>query len=474
VDILGTLRTHGGLLAVGTAALIAGSTLGIVLSADPNQDVFLEPGEQVTVIAVTPQPGSPGSPGASVTPSEPEPTVSIAPTDPPEEPTPSPTPQAVTSYWLVNPTTDTRVRKLFDGETLVGDFALELEHSSTGSVRFFIDGELERTENNAPYAPCGDPANDFVPCNLSVGSHFIEGIVFSGDNGSGTNLGSFIINVMVGGGTGASPTPSPSTGPPPAGVNVSGITIPAPFPGYDRVHFTEFPNTQQLGDPPHPDTLQYLQPRPNVAQDCTYNDSSGRGKYCWRATTSEHDGLLDMWLHTETGSCKTSGHTHVHNGNGGCNYVAGPKWTLPNQSDFVISYVAKLDDIPGRKVAYLRWCGPKINTAGYCEDNFVEAKLEPGPRGNFFHHLESSNQQQQKSLNIELDEWHLYQLWVKPGQFVEARLDGNLVARFTQGVTTNDSYWVFQSETYLGGQSIPIPHNQGHLLFDKYSVDLFN
>jgi hypothetical protein len=147
---------------------------------------------------------------------------------------------------------------------------------------------------------------------------------------------------------------------------------------------------------------------------------------------------------------------------------------LPNQSDFVISYVAKLDDIPGRKVAYLRWCGPKINTAGYCEDNFVEAKLEPGPRGNFFHHLESSNQQQQKSLNIELDEWHLYQLWVKPGQFVEARLDGNLVARFTQGVTTNDSYWVFQSETYLGGQSIPIPHNQGHLLFDKYSVDLFN
>lgn len=265
-----------------------------------------------------------------------------------------------------------------------------------------------------------------------------------------------------------SPTPAPTTGT----ANVSGIVIPPPMPGYERVHFTEFPNNQPLGQPPHPDTLQYLQPRPNVSQDCTYNDSSGRGRYCWKATTSEGGGVLDQWLHTETGSCQTSNHTHVHDGNGGCNYVSGPKWTLPDQDEFVVSFVAKFDVIPGRKVAYLRWCGPQIGTAGYCEDNFPEFKMEAGPRGNAFHHHESRSTQQSFPFSKDMTVWRLYQMHVKPGQFVDFYLDGVKIGRGDEFVTQDSSYWVFQSETYLGGQSIPIPHNEGHIQFDSYAVDL--
>ena len=210
-----------------------------------------------------------------------------------------------------------------------------------------------------------------------------------------------------------------------------------------------------------------------MARDCTYNDSSGRGRYCWRATTSEHDGVLDQWLHTETGDCKTSGFTHRHDGNGGCNYVSGPKWTLPDQDEFVVSYVARFEDLPGRKVAYLRWCGPKVGAPGYCEDNHVEAQLSDGScKGNFFHHHESRSTQNGYKLCLDLNDWHSYQLHVKPGRFVDAYVDGKLVAHATQYVTTDDSFWVFQSETLLGGQTLPMPHSQGHIYFDSYAVDL--
>jgi hypothetical protein len=269
----------------------------------------------------------------------------------------------------------------------------------------------------------------------------------------------------------AVPTPEPT--PAPAGCNASGIQIRGTISGYVRDGLADFCGNQPLGQLPTGNTATVLQPRPDAARDCTYNDSSGRGKYCWKATTSEHDGILDIWHHTETGSCKTSGFTFVHNGSGGCNYVSGPKWTLPDQDEFVVTYAARFDDIPGRKVAVLRWCGPGVGDPGYCEDNFVEGKLDGGAcKGNAFHHLESSTQQNGKALCIDLNDWHEYRMHVKPGQFVDFILDGVTVLHATSGVTTDTSYWVFQTETYLAGQTIPEPDNQGHIEIDWLTIDL--
>ena len=268
----------------------------------------------------------------------------------------------------------------------------------------------------------------------------------------------------------AAPTqaPVPTSAPAGVGLNPSGLSIPPPLSGYRRHHFTDFPNETRLGDGLHADTLRYLQPRPNAAQDCTYRDSSGRGVYCTRRTTYESGGLLRQWLHTENKG--QSGISHVPTGD--VNYVSGLKWTVPNQAEFIVSFVARFDDIPGRKVAYLRWCGPRIGEPGYCEDNFPEAKLEPGPRGNAFHHHEGQKTQNSYSLNTELDRWHLYQMHVKPGKFVDFYLDGRLIGHATQGVTSSPSYWVFQAETYLGGQALPYPHHEGWIEFDSYALDL--
>lgn len=214
--------------------------------------------------------------------------------------------------------------------------------------------------------------------------------------------------------------------------------------------------------------------RPNWDHDCEYPDSSRRAIYCWRSTTSEHDGALWQYLHTETAPCHntSSPYTYIHDGYGACNYVSGPKWNLPNQSDFVVSFVARYDVIPGRKVAYLRWCGPRVGDPGYCEDNFPEAKLEGGLRGKAFHHLEGSSSQQAVSLNIDLAQWHLYQMHVKPCQYVDFILDGRTVLHATQGVTCDASYFVGQSETYLAGQAIPEPDNAGYIVWDEFAVDL--
>lgn len=235
-----------------------------------------------------------------------------------------------------------------------------------------------------------------------------------------------------------------------------------------RVIFTEFPNSQALGQPPHPDTAQHLRPR-----TCGFRDSSGRGFYCWGATTSEHDGVLDQWLHTETGTCKTSGWTHVHDGNGGCNYVNAPIWNLPDQDAFMVSLVAKFPNLPGRKIAYLRWCGPRIGEPGYCEDDYPEGKLDGGAcKGNFFHHHYSRTTQNGWQLCRNLQEWHLFQMRVDPGVAVTTWIDGALLARATQYVTTDTSFWVGQAETYLAGQTIPEPDQQGHILWDAFAVDL--
>lgn len=187
--------------------------------------------------------------------------------------------------------------------------------------------------------------------------------------------------------------------------------------------------------------------------------------------------MLDQWLHTETGTCKTSGFTQVHDPYGGCNYVNAPIWNLADQDEFVVSLVARFDDIPGRKVAYLSWCGPRVGDPGYCEDDYPEGKLDGGScKGNAFHHLYSSSSQTSKQLCIDFNDWHLYQQHVVPGQYVDFLLDGRLIFHATTGVSPPGvtRYWVGQSETYLAGQTLPEPDAQGHIYWDAFAVDLPN
>lgn len=244
--------------------------------------------------------------------------------------------------------------------------------------------------------------------------------------------------------------------------------------------FTEFPNSQALGSGPSADTAQYLRPRPDVARDCTYNDSSGRGRYCWRATTSEHDGVLDIWLHTETGSCHNGldrPFTKQHDPAGGCNFVSAPLAQTNRQCIQDVHLVSKYPLLPGRKIAHLLWnTGTNVNG----EEDHPEGKLDGGSnKGIAAHHYYGGGGQRVWDLNTNLQAWHLWTLRFHCNNptgtgFVEFWMDGHLIGRSTDRIPPDPMWWVAQIETYLAGQAIPELDGQGHVLFDAFAVDIPN
>jgi hypothetical protein len=208
-----------------------------------------------------------------------------------------------------------------------------------------------------------------------------------------------------------------------------------------------------------------------VARDCTYKDSSGRGTYCWSKTTSEHDGVLDIWLHTENPG-QTS-RTHV--GSGSVNYVSAPLAQLGRQCVQDIHLVAKYPELPGRKIAHLLWnTGTNING----EEDFPEGKLAGGDdRGIAVHHYYGTGGQRAWSLHTRLQDWHLYTIRFhcdnpRGSGFVEFWFDGQLIGRSTDRIPPDGMWWVAQIETYLKGQAIPEPDGQGHVYFDKIAFDV--
>ena len=430
-----------------------------------------------------------------------------------------PSDAAVASFSLMDASTDAPVRGL---DSITSDITINRDALPAGGVNVRVNTTSTRVgsvtmsagshtivDGTAPYAVFGDVKGDFAAWSPPLGPVSVRVTLHSGPRGRGEVLDSVTRSLTFVSSTPTptpvptvKPTPLPTPAPAPAltptpvpsasgistptpttspsatatpapvrsSYNVSGIVIPEAFTGYRRMHFTEFPNTQALGQPPHPDTAQYLTPRPNVTDDCRYKDSSGRGIYCWKKTTSEGGGLLRQWLHTET-TCGMAG--TQHDPNGSCHYVNGPKWTLGERAEFIVSVVARFDDLPGRKVAYLRWCGPTVGTAGYCEDNFPEMQLSHGTcKGNAFHHHASRTTQDSYAACLDPNDWHLYQMHVRPGKFVDFYLDGRLLGHSTAYVTSDPSYWVAQAETLLAGQPLPTPHASGYIEWDAFAVDL--
>jgi hypothetical protein len=103
-----------------------------------------------------------------------------------------------TMLYLINPVTDLPVRGLATADTIsqsdvtngVYNLAAEYMGGPVGSMQFFRDGVLLRTENNAPYAALGDTLGDFwsAPQPPDETTEVIEVRVFSGSGGTGELL----------------------------------------------------------------------------------------------------------------------------------------------------------------------------------------------------------------------------------------------------------------------------------------------
>jgi hypothetical protein len=111
----------------------------------------------------------------------------------------------VTGFTLVNAASNTDIRPVLHGDTLVlSDLPPELSiravvTGGVGSVVFgYDDTPSIQTENVAPYALAGDsPAGDYLPFGLSTGSHTLTATPFAAMDGGGAAGGSESITFAV-------------------------------------------------------------------------------------------------------------------------------------------------------------------------------------------------------------------------------------------------------------------------------------
>jgi len=328
------------------------------------------------------------------------------------------------------------------------------------AVRIALNGRL-RVEKEAPYAVAGSRGENFAAWTPRSGDHRVRATPLTDGQESRSATLRFVVvdgrdpgepvepvgPVGVGGESGSGPSPCGA--------------IPAAPAGWQREVSSTFSETTRLGSWPGP-----IAERDWHSRLAGYRDSSGRGIYNSAKTVSEHDGLLDIWIHSE----------------GGQRYVAAPIPKLGDTFGQRISVCMRADRIPGYKLAFLLWPdeGPGNH---HGEINFPEGKLTPtGEAFGFMHYdPKPSSGKQQDAYNTRTSsvDWHRYTLEWDPGaagsqsdDYVAFYLDGRLVGRSTGAeVPDGPMHYIMQIETYLAGQELD-GHPEGHVQLDWVTIDV--
>lgn len=188
-------------------------------------------------------------------------------------------------------------------------------------------------------------------------------------------------------------------------------------------------------------------------------DTSGRGTYNSMKTTSQHHGLLDVWLHSE----------------GSTRYVAAPIPLVGDKRAFRISLCMRADEIPGYKIAFMLW--PRDgsgNSRG--EIDFPEGKLLYDRHMNAFMHYDpkpaSGKKQDWYSARTHLRSWHVFRMvWVPARHVVAFYVDGRLIGKSVKPEVPNGPmHYIMQMETWVGG-TLPAPAS-GHVRVDWFTMDV--
>jgi hypothetical protein len=111
---------------------------------------------------------------------------------------------AVGRYWIADAGTDQKIVEIHNGTTfddvLFAGKSITIVGEGPGeSFKFnFDNGKVTRTENVAPYALMGDQNGDLLGgLTLGPGSHTLVTDIYSGENGTGTNLSHDTIGFFI-------------------------------------------------------------------------------------------------------------------------------------------------------------------------------------------------------------------------------------------------------------------------------------
>ena len=197
-----------------------------------------------------------------------------------------------------------------------------------------------------------------------------------------------------------------------------------------------------------------------------WKDTSGNGTYDCSTVCSEHDGVLDLYVHTERG---------VH-------MVAAPEPVLaPGPHGYGSGLPAgrytiafKSDALPCYKTAWLLWPDSGVWPRDG-EIDFPEGRLD-GAFSAFMHRQggRSGNSQDVYDVFANYTSWHVATIdWRPDLNYTAFFLDGNPIGLSTVGVPQSPMHWVIQTETATEGCR-PADSTAGHVLIDFVQVEVPN
>jgi hypothetical protein len=253
------------------------------------------------------------------------------------------------------------------------------------------------------------------------------------------------------------PTPSPSPTPTPApgggGATPSGQGAPTgDMPGWRQVFVDDFPYNVALGNFPGGTNGKW-----NAYPD-GWSDTSRNGTYNCTKVCSVHDGMLDMYVHSENG---------VH-------YVAVPYPEIPGTTNgsglqygrYAVRF--RSDPVPGYKTAWLLWPDSNVWPRDG-EVDFPEGNLD-GTISAFMHRqgAASGGDQDAFSSQTTYPSWHTAVTEWTPSS-IKFILDGQTIGTSTSQIPNTPMHWVLQTETALDG-SVPSNSAAGHVQVDWAAV----
>jgi beta-glucanase (GH16 family) len=237
------------------------------------------------------------------------------------------------------------------------------------------------------------------------------------------------------------PSQTPSTG---AGSTPGPVGDP---PGWKQVFADDFDANVPLGGFPSAVSSMWSA-YPDGAKDTSKN-----GTYYPSKVVSFHDGMMDMYLHSE----------------GGLHLVVAPGPRLPgNSAQLYGRYAVRFyaDPLPFYKVAWLLWPASG-NWPHDGEIDFPEGDLDHGICG-FVHHLGATTGGDQDAFCpfTPFGAWHTTVIEWTPTA-VRFILDDQVIGTSTTRIPNTPMQWVLQTETadpMHGG--VPSDATQGHILID--------
>jgi beta-glucanase (GH16 family) len=221
-------------------------------------------------------------------------------------------------------------------------------------------------------------------------------------------------------------------------------------PGWRLVFSDDFTRDVRLGNFPRGTNGKW------GAYPNGWSDTSGNGTYNCTKVCSVHNGVLDLWIHSE----------------GGVHYGAVPYPRIPGGNNFRYGRYAvrfRSDPVPGYKTAWLLWPESDVWPRDG-EIDFPEGNLD-GPFCAFIHFQGATQESDQTSFcpsGATYNAWHTAVIEWRSGR-VSFILDGRTVGGARRRVPTTPMHWVLQTETQVDA-SQPSASAAGHVQVDWVAV----